>query len=116
MLTIQEQEERDFNPQPDAVNALAQSRAEKPLNDPLPDDGRFHVYTEYIYFCPTTDATAGTVITVASDHDTYEEAANAANSIGEELEGNDEMWVSIHPRKAVPAPPPVVIPESDMPF
>jgi hypothetical protein len=115
METIQALEERFFDPQSDAVNALAMSRMMKPDSDAIPDDGRFHVCTNYTYYCPSTDAIAGEVRTLAESFDTRLEAEEYAGGLQDEI-GDADMWVTVHPEKQnTPAPLPEIS-EDDMPF
>jgi len=115
MMTIQQQEELDYNPQSDAVNALAMSRMMKPDSDAIPDDGRFHVCTNYTYYCPSTDAMAGEVRTLAESFDTRPEADKYAGSLQNEIGDDTDTWVMVHPREVTEAPVPEIS-EDNMPF
>ena len=102
-MNIQEQEERDYNPQPELVNAFARSKAETQLRDPKIDEalsrGKYVVMQCADAHCPRTDAAMGVHEDYNSEHDTLEAAQETCDWQNAAYEGNDEvLWSIVRPQ------------------
>jgi hypothetical protein len=113
----QAQEELDYFPQSELQNAFALSRMERPRDDSqkiadLVSAGRFVVVISHPVYCPRTDASMGSFLSLDSHFD--DEAAAQARI--EELGDMDESFAVID-QLSVPRNPQLVSAQSDeIPF
>jgi len=99
-MNIQEQEERDYNPQCELQNAYAQSRMETELRDPKIDEarrsGKWVVVINSLDHCLRTDACLGTRQELLEEHGNSSDAQTFADGspVGEN-ESDDGPWLTI---------------------
>lgn len=118
--SIQEQEHWDYEMGAacELQNALALSRMEAQLRDPMIDNavgnGKHVIVRTHPAYCPRTDAGMGEHEDFVSEHDTREDAEVALSAINfEEL--CDETGYRIEPMMPAPKPQPTAC-DDEVPF
>lgn len=103
-MNIQEQEERDYNPDTELRNAYAQSQMEIERHDPKIAEavgrGKHVVVANVPAFCPRTDAAMGEKTHYESEHDTRdtaEQAKAALEAQAAEDEYEEVYWTIASP-------------------
>lgn len=107
----QAQEELDYFPQSELQNAFALSRMERPRDDAqeisdLVSAGRFVVVVSHPVYCPRTDASMGSFLSLDSHFDDEAAAKARAEGLGDMDESYAYVAMKAKPRDPewVPAP------------
>jgi hypothetical protein len=100
-MNIQEQEERDYNPDTELRNAYAQSQMEIERHDPRIAEavgrGKHVVVANVPAFCPRTDAAMGEKTHYESEHDDRDTAEAAAAELNNADECDEIYWTIASP-------------------
>jgi hypothetical protein len=101
----------------DLKNAYCVSQMERPFDDraaaeELVSLGRYVVVREHVTYCPRTDASMGTVMSMLDDFENHDEALELARK--EEM-NDGECWVHILSPKTIILNP-LIFQEEEIPF